>query len=137
MFNIQLRIGVQKTMVPSTMAAVVVAATYVVRATRRHVIHVLWRRVSHNETIMSRNGESDCRKQCFGPFAVRPLPIANTSVVLIVRGWRLSLLPILLLRSSFLKNMRNEAIEVLIDFVGQNASQRCKVGLNGPKERND
>jgi hypothetical protein len=37
----------------------------------------------------------------------------------------------------FLKNMRNEAIEVLLDFVGQNASQRCKVELNGPKERND
>jgi hypothetical protein len=90
-----------------------------------------------SQTLMSRNGASDYRKPCFGPSAARPLPVADNSVVLIVRGWRVSLLPILLLRSSFLKNMRNEATEVRLDFVGQNASQQCKVVLNGPKERND
>jgi hypothetical protein len=32
----------------------------------------------------------------------------------------------------FLKNIRNEAIKVRLDFFGQNASQQCKVELNGP-----
>jgi hypothetical protein len=37
----------------------------------------------------------------------------------------------------FLKRMRNEAVEVRLDYVGQNASQQRKVELNGPKERSD
>jgi hypothetical protein len=86
---------------------------------------------------MSRNGASDCRKPCFGPSAARPLADENNSVVLRERVASFAAADLAFEKLQFLKNMRNEATEVRLDFDGQNASQWRKVELNGPKERND
>jgi hypothetical protein len=86
---------------------------------------------------MSRNGASNCRKPSFGPSAARPLPVASNYVVLRERLAIFATADLAFEKLQFPKNMRNEATEVRLDYVGQNASQRCKVELNGPKERND
>jgi hypothetical protein len=63
------------------MVAVVAAANYVVRATHRHVIRILWRQTSHvrvqdvEKCPSSGTVKSDCR-------TTRPLPVTNNSVML-------------------------------------------------------
>jgi hypothetical protein len=71
--------------------------------------------------------QSGCRKPCFGPSATRPLPVANNSVVLRERVVNFAAADLAFEKLQVLKNMRNEATEVQLDYVGQNASQRCKV----------
>jgi hypothetical protein len=84
---------------------------------------------------MSRNSASDCRKPCFGLSAAIPLPVTNNAVVLNERVASFDAADLAI--EKFSENMRNEAIEVRLDFVGQNASQQCKVEPNGTKEPKD